>query len=142
MLDVTPQSVTVEVIEQVLVTSVKTRALTLDEIREKGIVLDSDDYLGFEFTLGLKLESQPVTLSFPVVFDRQGVPIPDPLTPPPAPARQGVPMPTMVPLLLDAFADDGRSPATEEGSGFRSRFRTASPCAFRRSSSSPATSAT
>ena len=90
-----------------LVTSVKTRALTLDEIREKGIVLDSDDYLGFEFTLGLKLESQPVTLSFPVVFDRQGVPIPDPLTPPPAPARQGVPMPTMVPLLLDAFADGG-----------------------------------
>ncbi len=116
VLDVTPQTVTVEVIEQVLVTSVKTRALTLDEIREKGIVLDSDDYLGFEFTLGLKLESQPVTLSFPVVFDRQGVPIPDPLTPPPAPARQGVPMPTMVPLLLEAFADDG---GAGEGGGQR-----------------------
>ena len=117
---------TVEVIEQVLVTSVQTRALTLDEIRAKGIVLDSDDYLGFEFTLGLKLESQPVTLSFPVVFDRQGVPIPDPLTPPPAPARQGVPMPTIVPLLLDAFAE-GRSPATEVGRGSRSRFQTAQP---------------
>jgi Carboxypeptidase regulatory-like domain len=107
VLDVTPQSVTVEVIEQVLVTSVKTRSLTLDEIREKGIVLDSDDYLGFEFTLGLKLESQPVTLSFPVVFDRQGVAIPDPLTPPAAPSRQGVPMPTVVPLLLEAVNDVG-----------------------------------
>ena len=107
VLDVTPQTVTVEVIEQVLVTSVKTRALTLDEIREKGIVLDSDDYLGFEFTLGLKLESQAVTLSFPVVFDRQGVPIPDPLTPPPPPRARACPCRTMVPLLLDAFADGG-----------------------------------
>jgi len=105
VLDVLPQTVTVEVIEQVLVTSVKTRSLTLDEIREKGIVLDSDDYLGFEFTLGLKLESQAVSLSFPVVFDRQGVAIPDPLTPPAAPTRQGVPMPTLVPLLLEAVAD-------------------------------------
>jgi hypothetical protein len=115
VLDVTPQTVTVEVIEQVLVTSVKTRALTLDEIREKGIVLDSDDYLGFEFTIGLKLESQAVNLSFPVVFDRQGVPIPDPLMPPRAPSRQGVPTPTMVPLLLEAFAEG----AAGEGSGQR-----------------------
>jgi hypothetical protein len=116
VLDVMPQTVTVQVIDQVLVTSVKTRALTLDEIREKGIVLDSDDYLGFEFTLGLKLESQPVTLTFPVVFDRHGIPIPDPLTPPPAPARQGAPMPTMVPLLLDAFDDGG---GTGDGGGQR-----------------------
>jgi hypothetical protein len=116
VLDVTPQTVTIEVIDQVLVTSVKTRALTLDEIREKGIVLDSDDYLGFEFTLGLKLESQPVTLAFPVVFDRQGVPIPDPLTPPPSPVRPGVPMPTMVPLLLEAFDD---TPGSDGGAGQR-----------------------
>jgi hypothetical protein len=109
VLDVTPSSVTVEVIEQVLVTSVQTRALTLDEIRAKGIVLDSDDYLGFEFTLGLKLESQPVNLTFPVVFDRQGVAIPDPLTPPAAPSRQSaaVPMPTVVPVLLETEVGEG-----------------------------------
>ena len=52
VLDVLPRTVAIEVIDQVLVTSVKTRPLTLDEIRDKGIVLDSDDYLGFEFTLG------------------------------------------------------------------------------------------
>ena len=80
VLDVQPQHVPVKVIDQVLVTSVKTRPLTLDEIREKGIVLDSDDYLGFEFTLGLKLESKPVNLTFPVVFDRQGVPVPQFIT--------------------------------------------------------------
>jgi hypothetical protein len=42
--------VPVQVIDQVLVTSVKTRPLTLDEIKQKGIVLDRDDYLGFEFS--------------------------------------------------------------------------------------------
>lgn len=105
LLDVTPSRLTVEVIDQILVTSVKTRALTLDEIREKGIVLDKDDYLGFEFTLGLKLESKPVQFSFPVVFDRQGVAVPQALSPPPEPARQaGValpPLPTIVPVLLE-----------------------------------------
>jgi hypothetical protein len=60
------------------VTSVKTRPLTLDEIREKGIVLDSDDYLGFEFTMALSLDSKAVNFSFPVVFNRQGVAIPSP----------------------------------------------------------------
>src|SRR6185503_3952716 len=74
-LDVDPQTVIVKAIDQILITSVKTRALTLDEIKAKGIVLDSDAYLGFEFTLGLKLESNPVNISFPVVFDRQGVPV-------------------------------------------------------------------
>ena len=108
VLAVDPDRVTVKVIDQILVTAVSTRALTLDEIREKGIVLDSDDYLGFEFTLGMMLESTPVDFKFPVVFDRQGVPIPPALVPPPAPERTGVavpnppPLPTIVPMLLEA----------------------------------------
>ncbi len=113
VLDVSPSRVTLQVIEQVLVTSVKTRPLTLDEIKEKGIVLDRDDYLGFEFTLGLKLESKPVDFSFPVVFDSRGVPVPQPIQPPPTPLRQGVaapavPLPTIVPMLLEATGPDGR----------------------------------
>ena len=82
VLDVEPSTVTVRVIDQILVTSVKTRPLTLDEIREKGIVLDSDDYLGFEFTMALSLDSKAVNFSFPVVFNRQGVAIPQPLLDP------------------------------------------------------------
>ena len=72
VLDVAPRVVAIEVIDQVLITSVKTRPLTLQEIKDKGIVLDKDDYLAFEFTIGLKLESKAVNLSFPVVFDRSG----------------------------------------------------------------------
>jgi hypothetical protein len=78
VLDVQPQRIPLKVIDQILVTAVKTRPLSLDEIREKGIVLDSDDYLGFDFSLGLKLESNVVNVSFPVVFDRQGVVVPQP----------------------------------------------------------------
>ncbi|HYE85450.1 MAG TPA: hypothetical protein VEA16_03775, partial [Vicinamibacterales bacterium] len=73
VLDLQPRSVTVDVVEQVLITSVRTRPLTLQEIKDKGIVLDSDDYLGFEFTLGVLLESKPVNIAFPVVFDRAGI---------------------------------------------------------------------
>ena len=66
MLDVTPSRVPLKVIEQVLITSVKTRPLTLQEIKDKGIVIDRNDYLGFEFTLGIKLESKAVTVQLPV----------------------------------------------------------------------------
>ncbi len=113
-LDVVPARTVLKVIDQILVTSVTTRALTLDEIREKGIVLDRDDYLGFEFTLGMQLESHPVNLSFPVVFDRHGVPVPPVLVPPPDPGRVGgagmpsIPLPTIVPLLLDAVDEHGQ----------------------------------
>jgi hypothetical protein len=108
-LGVSPEVAIVRIIDQVLVTSVKTRALTLDEIRERGIVLDSDAYLGFEFTLGLSLESNPVTLNFPVVFDRRGVPIPQPLLPPVAPPREGLQfkMPTLVPMMLERVSGPG-----------------------------------
>ena len=80
-LDVTPHRVDVEVIDQVLVTSVTTRPLTLEEIRARGIILDNDSYLGFEFTLGINMDSQAVSFSFPVVFDHRGVAVPQPLLP-------------------------------------------------------------
>ena len=107
VLDVTPSSIVVDVIEQVLVTSVKTKPLTLDELRERGVVFDGDDVVGFEFTLAMTLESKPVNISFPVAFDRQGVAVPQPLSPPLEPTRTGVavelpPLPTLVPLMLEA----------------------------------------
>src|SRR5207247_7354322 len=43
VLDVTPSRLPLKVIEQVLITSVKTRPLTLEEIQQKGIVLDKKD---------------------------------------------------------------------------------------------------
>ena len=101
VLDVAPSAVDVEVIDEILITSVTTRPLTLDEIRQRGIVLDADDYLGFEFTLAMKLESTPVNVSFPVAFNREGVAVPAYLTPPGV-SRTGISMPTIVPMLLEA----------------------------------------
>jgi hypothetical protein len=99
-LDVTPSTVPVKVIDQVLITSVTTRPLTLDEIKAAGIVLDGSDFLGFQFTIGLATQSNATTISFPVVFGPNGVPIPQPILPPGPPARDSVPIPTIVPVLL------------------------------------------
>ncbi len=107
VLDVLPRRVTLRVIEQILVTSVATRPLSLDEIRERGVVLDASAYLGFEFAVTLKLESTPVQFRFPAVFDRQGVPIPIPLAPPPEPLRSVVSVPQLVPVLLRPAAAEG-----------------------------------
>jgi len=103
ILDVSPSTIAVQVIDQVLVTSVQTTPLTLDQIQAMGVVLDSSAYTGFQFTVGLQLSSQVVNVSFPVVFDKQGVPIPQPIAPPQAnPVGVPVPLPTIVPVLLQA----------------------------------------
>lgn len=112
ILDVLPRQAPVRVIEQVLITSVKTRPLTLDELKQRGVVFDGDDFLGFEFTLGMTLESKPVNISFDVLFDREGVPVPQPLSPLAGPARKGVavdlpPLPAIVPLLLESEGGGG-----------------------------------
>jgi hypothetical protein len=121
VLDVQPRTVTLNVLDQILITSVSTRQLTLDEIKQRGIVLDSDSYLGFEFTIGMKLESKAVTISFPAIFDRQNVAIPQSLVPPTV-SRTDVPVPTFVPVLLQAEptgsgGGDDKRPAltTEDG---------------------------
>jgi hypothetical protein len=116
-LDVSPSSVTINCIDQVLVTSVQTQALTLAQIQAAGIVLDSSDVVGFNFTIGLQLSSQVVNISFPVIFDSQGVPIPQPISPPAAPPRiPGVvvpPLPTIVPMLLGMDGGGGGSPQVQ-----------------------------
>jgi protocatechuate 3,4-dioxygenase beta subunit len=82
VLDLSPNTLTVNVIDQVLVTSVQTQALTLSQIQNLGVVLDSSDYTGFQFTVGLQIASQTVTISLPVVFNPQGVAITMPAAPP------------------------------------------------------------
>jgi hypothetical protein len=72
----TPDSATVEVIERILITEVTTRPLTLEEIRQRGILFGDDNFTGYNFTLALRLDSRPVTIDFPVVFDSNDIPIP------------------------------------------------------------------
>jgi hypothetical protein len=107
LLDVEPSQISVKVIDQILITSVKTRQLTLEEIHEKGIVLDSNSYIGFDFTLGIATDSQSVSFTQTVVFDRQGVPVPQVIEPPSGAPRSGVnlsadlPEPLIIPSLLE-----------------------------------------
>ena len=114
--DLSPNSVIVDVIDQVLVTSVQTQALTLQQIQAMGVVLNSSDYTGFQFTIGLQLSSQVVNISFPVVFDPQGVPVPQPIMPPSNPTPQGVSVPvTIVPVLLQAAPAPGGGGSNQGG---------------------------
>jgi hypothetical protein len=124
VLDVTPQRLTVKVIDQILITSVTTRPLTLDEIRERGIVIDSGDYLGFEFTLGLSLDSRATTFTFPVVFDQRGVPVPQPSLPLASPTRAELPpMTSIVPLLLTPQRDSAPLPRVRMPNGTEAEVR-------------------
>ena len=68
VLDAAPLRATFHVIDQILITSVKTQQLTPEQLREKGILLGADAFVGFQFTLGLLMESRPVEISLPVVF--------------------------------------------------------------------------
>ena len=71
-----PDAATIEVIERVLITQVTTRPLTIEKIRQKGILFGDDSFTGFNFTLALKLDSRPVTIDFPVIFDSNEIPVP------------------------------------------------------------------
>ncbi|MEQ1872012.1 MAG: hypothetical protein ABL961_18505, partial [Vicinamibacterales bacterium] len=64
----TPESVTIEVIEKLLVTQVTARALSAQEIRDKGIVFDKSNFQAYNFTAAFAIQDTPVQISFPVVL--------------------------------------------------------------------------
>ncbi len=64
----TPESVTIEVIEKLLVTQVTARALTAQEIREKGIVFDKSNFQAYNFTAAFAVQDNPINISFPVLL--------------------------------------------------------------------------
>jgi hypothetical protein len=65
----TPQSVRLDVIEKLLVTTVTARPLTADEIREKGIVFDRSNYQAYNFTAAFAVEDgKQIDVTFPVVL--------------------------------------------------------------------------
>ena len=64
----TPESVTIDVIEKLLVTQVTARPLTAAEIREKGIVFDKSSFQAYNFTAAFAVQDHPITINFPVVL--------------------------------------------------------------------------
>lgn len=69
MLRGNPESVTIEVIEKLLVTQVTARPLTAAEIREKGIVYDKSNFQAYNFTAAFAVESgKEIKLDMPVLL--------------------------------------------------------------------------
>ncbi|HYG34248.1 MAG TPA: hypothetical protein VEC99_05665, partial [Clostridia bacterium] len=63
----TPASVPVHVFDQVLVSTVTSRPLTMQEITEKGIVIDANNFRAVEFEVGFVLDGQTISVKLPVV---------------------------------------------------------------------------
>jgi hypothetical protein len=66
----TPSEVPIRVIDQVAVSAVTTRQLSLDEIREHGVVIGEDNFTAYEFTVGIQTLSNLVPLKFDIAFAR------------------------------------------------------------------------
>ncbi len=62
-----PRSAAV-LVTQVLITRVTSRALTLDEIRSYGIVVDDDSFQAFNFTFAFAVAGETVNYNLPVVY--------------------------------------------------------------------------
>ncbi|MEX0330624.1 MAG: tandem-95 repeat protein [Puniceicoccaceae bacterium] len=67
LLEGNPGSVPVRVFDEVLISRVTSRPLTLEEIQEKGIVIDESNYRAVEFEVGFVLDGQTIPVKFPVV---------------------------------------------------------------------------
>lgn len=64
-----PESVEIEVIDRLLVTEVRARPLTADEIRERGIVFDRSNFQAYNFTAAFALaDGAQINLNFPVLL--------------------------------------------------------------------------
>lgn len=69
----TPEAVTIEVIDKLLVTAITSRALTADEIQQKGIVYDKSNFQAYNFTAAFAIDDgSTVDVSFPVVLPTIG----------------------------------------------------------------------
>ncbi len=62
--------VTIESFEKALITEVTTRALTIEEIQDKGILIDTSNFNVINFTTGITFQSNPVQIQFPVLIPK------------------------------------------------------------------------
>lgn len=66
-LEGSPSSVPVHVFDQVLVSSVTSRPLTMQEITDRGIVIDANNFRAVEFEVAFALDGQTIRVKLPVV---------------------------------------------------------------------------
>jgi hypothetical protein len=70
-----PDNAIIDVMD-IIVTEVKTRPLTMDEIREKGIVISDENFTAYSFSVGFMVKSEVVTYEFPVFYSGNNVYVP------------------------------------------------------------------
>ena len=63
----TPSAVTINVLDELLVSDVTSRPLSLEEIERLGIEYDENSFQGFNFTIAFTTESGVVHFDFPVI---------------------------------------------------------------------------
>jgi len=63
-----PQAVAIESIPDPLITSVTTRQLSVQELKDRGVTFDSSNFTAYEFTAGIATQSGQVPLTLPVVI--------------------------------------------------------------------------
>jgi len=65
----TPESVTIEIIEKLLVSQITARPLTAQEIKDKGIVFDKTNFQAYNFTAAFAIGSgDPIKINMPVIL--------------------------------------------------------------------------
>lgn len=75
--DPTLPRVEIQVIDEVIVSEVTTRQLSSEEIAERGIVIDEDNFTVFDFAVALSIEETEILLEAPVIVpNTPGVAVP------------------------------------------------------------------
>ncbi|MBX2997112.1 MAG: carboxypeptidase regulatory-like domain-containing protein [Caldilineaceae bacterium] len=100
-----PAIVPIEVIERVLETQVTVRPLTAEEINQKGIYIDQNNFQVVNFTVAFGLENGTIDIEFPVLMPRRdGAAIPGlPLSPMPSVSIGSAPASAPIPALQTAL---------------------------------------
>lgn len=104
---VDPTECTIEVVDNILVSEVRVRELSYDEITQSGIAITDDSYTFFDFALGLQTISNGQAIHIPVAFPPLGAPDPRPVAAPAiAPPEISQPQ-AVIPVMLEAETPDG-----------------------------------
>ncbi len=67
LLEGTPNAVPVRVFDEVLISRVESRPLTMSEIEQRGIVIDEQNFRAVEFEVGFVLDGAVIPVKFPVI---------------------------------------------------------------------------
>lgn len=116
---VSPDACSITVIEQILVSEVKVRELSYDEIVKAGIQVTDTNYQFFNFTLALATTSTAQDINIPVAFPNTRIADPRPLIgTPQIPQDQAlrVPVPDVLPVMLKLLPGDS-DPEFKNGLG-------------------------